>query len=280
MGNPAAADLLGVELRHLGVPIDHVVGPPLAPLTHAQRPDTRRAGETIRLQPVAGRWLDISRLDVTHSGGVGQGRLLLARDVTAQQRLETELRETNRQLTERVHEVTRLHHALYDASIRDRLTGLLNRHYAEEQLDRWLREGNGPTGRDRFALILVDIDHFKGVNDRYGHPAGDRVLKRVGEVLTRCSPADAVIARWGGEEFLVLFPSPSVPEAETCAQAIRGGIRAARTGYHSGWIAVTASIGVALFPEHGTTPEGLFKAADDALYRAKATGRDRVRNAS
>lgn len=162
---------------------------------------------------------------------------------------------------------------LYVSATRDPLTGLLNRHEIDKRLAEELhlvsRMGND------LLLILVDVDHFKKVNDNYGHKTGDAVLCRVAEVLRKCSDERHYVARWGGEEFAVVIPHlPPARGMDQC-ERLREAVESVhyRTGNED--IRVTASFGMAA-ANRNDTPETLFKRADKCLYEAKASGRNRV----
>ena len=159
----------------------------------------------------------------------------------------------------------------------DALTGLANRRHFEEQLQRIIAE------TDRFggygSLVLADIDHFKSVNDTYGHQAGDQVLRQVAKVLADGVRTVDVCARYGGEELAILLPQTSLEGARELAERIRQSIadRIVRVGGEE--IRVTASFGVATYPDPVKVKESLFPAADRALYAAKHDGRNCVRTA-
>jgi diguanylate cyclase (GGDEF)-like protein len=154
----------------------------------------------------------------------------------------------------------------------DPLTGLANRpafeQRTEQELQRALR-----TGRP-FTVIVVDLDHFKAVNDRFGHAAGDSVLSRAGEELARNARAADTVARLGGDEFAILLPETAAADAEEVAHRMQGSIRSAFSGAPQ---PLTGSFGVATFPDHAGTAAELLGSADQAMYAAKASGRDRIR---
>ena len=151
----------------------------------------------------------------------------------------------------------------------DGLTGLANRRTFEAALQREVARSQR-TG-DELSLLLVDVDHFKKVNDQHGHPMGDAVLRYVGRVLSALGREVDLPARYGGEEFAVLLPACPADEAIRVAERLRAGIAAA-----SAPVPVTASVGIAAFPRNAATGEALVQAADAALYDAKQGGRDRV----
>jgi two-component system cell cycle response regulator len=163
-------------------------------------------------------------------------------------------------------------------SLTDGLTGLWNR----RQLDLRAAEAMQVATRfgEPFALLLLDIDHFKGVNDRLGHQTGDAVLVEVaGRVASAVREVD-VVARYGGEEFALLLPRTEPEGAALLAEKVRSLIADRPFQLESGDLTVTASIGVACHPQHGGSVRELLAAADAALYRAKGAGRNRVEEAA
>jgi diguanylate cyclase (GGDEF)-like protein/PAS domain S-box-containing protein len=151
-------------------------------------------------------------------------------------------------------------------SITDQLTGLYNRRHLDETLEqnRLLFERYSTP----FSIILIDLDHFKSVNDTYGHQKGDDVLIRVADILKTITRNTDIAGRWGGEEFLVVLPLTTEEEAAILAEKIRSTIEAASFGFPQ-----TASLGVA---HYQNTIQNTIKCADEALYRAKQNGRNKV----
>jgi len=169
----------------------------------------------------------------------------------------------------------RLRDALRDQSIRDPLTGLFNRRYTEESLEREIARAT--RSGTPVALLILDLDHFKKINDTYGHSAGDHLLREVGGILRFRSRTEDVAARHGGEEFLLMLPGMDKIDAVRRAEELRIAISDIQTIENGIDLPrVTVSIGVAVFPDHGYTADDLLRAADKALYRAKNAGRDRV----
>jgi diguanylate cyclase (GGDEF)-like protein len=169
----------------------------------------------------------------------------------------------------------RLRNALRDQSIRDPLTGLFNRRYIEESLEREIARAS--RNATAVALLILDLDHFKSMNDTYGHGAGDRMLRELGAILRLRSRTEDVAARYGGEEFLLMLPGMDKIAAVQRAEELRLAISEIQL-FDAGidLPPVTVSIGVATYPDHGRTVDDLLRSADKALYRAKNAGRDRV----
>jgi len=169
----------------------------------------------------------------------------------------------------------RMRDLLREQSIRDSLTGLFNRRYMTEMLGRLVGLSRG--GGESVAVLSIDVDHFKRFNDNHGHDAGDIVLRSVAEVFSKSVSGNELACRPGGEEFAVILPGLDVEAAMTRAEAIRASIEALKVRYGDEDLpAITISIGVALSPIHAQTVEELLKTADDALYAAKDSGRNRV----
>ena len=166
--------------------------------------------------------------------------------------------------------VTQLVRGLSEAAHTDPLTGLNNRLALDQQLtaevERALR-ADLP-----LSVVIGDLDHFKSVNDRLGHRAGDEALVRVGAILERHRRAGDSIARTGGEEFTILLPEATEHEAYLVSERLRTAVQ---REFHDDSAALTFSFGVATYPEHGRTADAVIEAADQALYAAKALGRNR-----
>jgi diguanylate cyclase (GGDEF)-like protein len=152
----------------------------------------------------------------------------------------------------------------------DALTGLPNRRAADETLKRMVAHAGRTLSP--LAAVLLDLDHFKQINDIHGHEQGDEALAAVGQVLTSTIRDSDFAARFGGEEFLLLLPDTSREQAAVVAEKVRRAIGEVQLSIG----AMTASFGVAAYPEDGLDAEQLLRRADGALYAAKEHGRDRV----
>jgi diguanylate cyclase (GGDEF)-like protein/PAS domain S-box-containing protein len=169
----------------------------------------------------------------------------------------------------------RLRETLRHQVVHDALTGLFNRRYLEETLEREIfrvkRKGAS------LGLIMLDLDHFKRFNDTYGHETGDDLLRALGKFLAARVRHEDVACRYGGEEFVVILPEASAEVVKERAEEIRRGFSQLQV-FHRGQVieSVTVSLGIALFPADGATGQDVLRAADDAMYQAKAQGHNRV----
>jgi diguanylate cyclase (GGDEF)-like protein/PAS domain S-box-containing protein len=194
----------------------------------------------------------------------------------------TALSEAKRQLARTVAEqlslaIANLHlrETLQHQSIRDPLTGLFNRRYLEESLQQSIQRAQ--RHQHPIGVIMLDIDHFKSINDTYGHEAGDRALQAVGQILRDRVRGSDIACRYGGEEMTLVLPESSLAIAQARAEAIRSAIAQLQVNYQGIPLrSFTASLGVACFPNHGLTASALIRTADAALYQAKFHGRNQV----
>jgi diguanylate cyclase (GGDEF)-like protein/PAS domain S-box-containing protein len=169
----------------------------------------------------------------------------------------------------------RLRETLRSQSIRDPLTGLFNRRYFEESVEREIHRC--ARNQKFLAVLMLDLDHFKRFNDAFGHDAGDAVLREWGGFLQVRVRYEDIVCRLGGEEFAIVLPDATMEAAEAVAQRICTDARGLTINHHGNRVGpITVSIGIAAFPIHSADVTTLLHAADQALYRAKSMGRDRV----
>jgi len=160
-------------------------------------------------------------------------------------------------------------------AIRDPLTGLFNRRYMEETLEREIHRAS--RHGSAVGIIMFDLDEFKLINDVFGHEAGDLVLKSLGELLLIFFRGEDVACRFGGDEFTVILPESTLADTWQRAEQMRDAWKNAKIKFEGENLRIpTLSIGIAAFPEHGTKPEQILQVADAAAYAAKSKGRDRV----
>lgn len=167
------------------------------------------------------------------------------------------------------------HEELHRLALLDPMLGILNKRCFLEYLDQMHKRAR--IAGTEFALLLLDIDHFKYVNDTYGHGVGDRVLVEVSQVVKANLRGDDLFGRVGGEEFAILLPQTGVEQARWVAEKLRRAIETLLIIHDNTHIVVTTSLGIALFdPDEAASPRLLLEQADGALYRAKHLGRNRV----
>jgi diguanylate cyclase (GGDEF)-like protein len=189
-----------------------------------------------------------------------QGIFLLIRDVTAETHLQDKYKVKATQ------------------SVTDKLTNLYNRAYFDFYLPRLVAdmEMQVPEVERYLSVAMVDVDHFKHINDQYGHPGGDAILSELARVMQGNFRKTDVICRYGGEEFLIILPGTKLLEAQIAAEKLRQAVQTRAFPFQEIVVPVTVSVGVAELCPHKDTAEGLVARADAALYKAKEQGRNRV----
>jgi len=182
------------------------------------------------------------------------------------------LNDVEKTLARLRHEIERLQHLI----LTDELTGLYNRRYLEVRLEEELNRARRYSRP--FSLLFLDLDDFKSVNERYGHPAGDRLLAEFGQVLRDNARAMDVVFRYGGEEFLLLLPETGLEDALEVGHRLQRQV--GRRPFLEGCLSITFSGGIASFPADGTDGKRLVERADVALRAAKARGKNRIEAAA
>ncbi|HEX8629486.1 MAG TPA: diguanylate cyclase [Catenuloplanes sp.] len=271
--NPAAVDLLrrvqpDAATDVSGLPAGSILGLDRALAGGADTEYTVTAPNGERFD------LNVRISGLTDRGGRFIGWVLVAHDVTEHHRQRRVLHATNNELREQLGAVERLRAELAEVAVRDALTGLHNRRHLIDILDQQLTRArlNG----SHLSLVLVDIDHFKAINDTFGHLVGDHVLCAVAERLAAVTGEGETVARYGGEEFVVVLPGCSAQQARERAEALRRHCAELPVEVNGApALNVTVSAGVAGF-RPGQTAASFIDAADRALYTAKALGRNRV----
>ena len=168
----------------------------------------------------------------------------------------------------------KLRETLHDQAIRDPLTGLFNRRYMIETFERELARAQ--RRGIPLAAIMIDLDKFKTFNDTFGHDMGDKLLTTFGDFISTTIRKEDIACRWGGEEFFIILPGASLQEGLERTEEIRFKAKQLQVPHSQPHRPVTLSLGIAVYPDHGATTDGLIKAADKAMYQAKKGGRDRV----
>ncbi len=254
--NPAANALLGLDTRVLGAPLANVL--PLQVDLQAVAPRELRLPN--------GRRVEVHVSAVSADDGGSEGHVVLLRDVTDARQAQDRLLEAQQQLSALNRELEKLAHT-------DALTGLANRRLLLARLEEeWARARR----RDRpIALLLIDFDHFKRVNDTHGHLVGDRVLEAAGQTLAALVRPEDLPARYGGEELALLLPETDLDGACDAARRVRDALRGLPHVDDLGQpFRVTVSVGIAVLQARAGASRDLMARADAALYHAKANGRD------
>jgi len=228
----------------------------------------------LRLPNKPSRYLDL-RVTPLHDDEQNlSGRLIIFRDVTDRKEVEKDLRHAMDRMQTQLIEIGLLQSQLREQAIRDALTNLFNRRYLEETLERELARA----AREVYPLciVMMDIDHFKNVNDTYGHEAGDLVLKTLAETVIRQSRQGDFVCRFGGEEFVLVMPNITIEVAKERVNSLHKSISSLYIPFGRYNLNITMSMGISWYPRHGETKEDLLRGSDRALYIAKNSGRNRV----
>ncbi len=273
MANAAFYNWLGIRRRDLaGTPVASVLAPWPGLL---QTVDSDRDHTDVFIEHPTSRHVDVHRVVVSDERDRVRGRVLVLRDINALRLTELELRDANEKLTAQLVTIQTLQDGLREQALRDPLTGLYNRRYLEETFGRELARAereNTP-----LCMLMLDLDHFKALNDEHGHAAGDQVLRWLGDLLrARLRPGD-IACRYGGEEFIILMPSAPLEVTRERAEQLRAALpQLVGTASGNRYPQVTLSAGLAAFPDHARSSSELRRCADVALYAAKRAGRDQV----
>jgi diguanylate cyclase (GGDEF)-like protein len=230
----------------------------------------------LKLPQNPSHYLDLRVTPLYDRNGRLNGRLMVFHDITERKQVEKRLRYVNDRLQSQLIEIGTLQSKLREQAIRDPLTNLFNRRYLEETLDRELARAS----REAYSicLLMIDLDHFKRINDSYGHEAGDCVLKAYAETLSHECRRGDFACRYGGEEFVVVMPNISPETAYGRAEALRNTLNALHIPYGCHSLSMTISMGIACYPANGLTRDAVLRAADQAMYAAKEAGRDHIRS--
>ena len=219
-------------------------------------------------------WGTLSAKALHREDGSLENIIIIISDITLLKTTEAELIQANQLLVSQLEEIAILRDRLREQAIRDPLTNLYNRRFMEETLTLEIHRAR--RSNSTVSLVMMDIDHFKSVNDQFGHRAGDFVLELLGQMLLANTRKSDVACRYGGEEFLIVLPGSSLQDAARRAEQFRANFEAIRISGKDTVTNATMSIGVACFPDHGEDGEQVLNRADEALYQAKAAGRNCV----
>lgn len=198
----------------------------------------------------------------------------VSRDITERKLNERLLMQANQELHDHVKKIEQLRAELQEQAIRDPLTGLYNRRYLTEALDSELSRAERET--IPLSLIMMDIDHFKKINDTYGHQVGDQFLKEIATLLKKLCRTSDIACRFGGEEFVLILPGANEQVSFERANDLRLKCNEIQLHHNSEFLRITVSIGISTYPLHSQNASELIILADQALYQSKNEGRNRV----
>lgn len=220
------------------------------------------------------RYIDLNITPLMDGKKRTTGRMMVFRDITSRKNHEALLQDTNKKLREQLTEIRTLRDQLHEQATRDPLTNLFNRRYLEEKLSQELARAS----RENYpvCVIMMDIDRFKRVNDTCGHKTGDEVLQALSTLIVLHIRRFDAACRYGGEEFVIVMPKLSLETARERAEFLRREFSNMSMPCSEKETNPTLSIGLAAFPFDGMNGEQLLDAADQALYAAKGSGRNRV----
>jgi diguanylate cyclase (GGDEF)-like protein/PAS domain S-box-containing protein len=265
--NPAVQRLLGENTTiKIGGHVDEIfnIWPEIRDLFTQNRPQNR---VEISIEDTNNNIIEINLSPVLDRRGRVAGQFIVLRDITEKRRIHNEVERMNEYLRLQLAEIETLQASLRERAIRDALTGLYNRRYLDESMDRELSRAQ----RDHYevSILMIDIDQFKQLNDTYGHKAGDLVLKCLANFLQSTVRQGDIVCRYAGDEFVIIMPSVHFPDAQNRAHKMCSSYNKLSVPYENMELHTTISIGVATYPQQGRTSDEIIRAADSAMYAAK-----------
>ena len=277
--NAHVADINLATQKLLGWSVKESIGKEIELLFPGLRNIFFSTSESIRkevpLPDSPGIILEIQSSSLNDNRNKEVGKLLVIRDVTSRNRAEADLQNANTQLKEQLEKNKQLQKKLEQQALHDSLTGLYNRRIDEiliKEFSRARRENK------TISLAMIDIDHFKRINDKHGHQDGDLLLKTFCDYITKNTRKEDYAARYGGDEIMLIFPGMNKEDAINKAEEIRKAFTKIIIGKSPNQETSTLSVGVAAFPQNGTTVDEVIRSADWALYLAKEDGRNCVKS--
>ncbi|MFW6366378.1 MAG: diguanylate cyclase, partial [Spirochaetota bacterium] len=256
----------------IGQPVD-VLAKQHEGLVSICRENSYYEGE-ITLDAESPHYFDINISEIFDSNRQLLGKIVMLYDITHKKQIEKQLVRKNALLEDRVFEVEKLQEKLSEQALKDPLTGLFNRRFLAEVVEKEASRARRESST--FGLCMIDIDNFKSVNDRFGHDAGDYVLMRVSDTMSSLMRRTDYLCRFGGDELIIILPKIGKQDAVVKAEQLCNALSRINFEIAGERIEVTLSIGIALFPEDGSSFEQLMQKADAALYNSKRCGRNRI----
>jgi diguanylate cyclase (GGDEF)-like protein len=272
--NPSARSMIkGGDVIKIGDPLASVL-PELCPTAEDLKKRSNTQILSLQRSTEVNRFVDVRMTLISGNKPGVNCSLLILRDITKRKNIEDSLNKANQELEKRITEIQILQNQLKEESIRDPLTRLYNRRYMEDALQREFAHAT----RDGYpvSIIMADIDHFKKVNDTYGHAAGDEVLEQLSRTFMANFRMEDIVCRYGGEEFLIVMPETTAETAFLRIDNLRQQLESSDLNVTGAALRITLSAGIAVYPAEGSTIDEVVQKADQAMYRAKKEGRNRV----
>ena len=274
--NKDPGSLLGTRASSLKWKLRKIDGEEKFPWINSIEEGVRKVGVALNLAtPHMGvRSMSANSAPILDEEGKARGTLVTFDDITDVEESNVLLENAVTTLQKNDAEIRRKNKELEVLASRDALTGCYNRRAFFDFIEDMFKQTL--SGEARLVCIMVDIDHFKSINDRFGHAVGDEVIRMVSDVLNACDYSSMVVGRYGGEEFCIALPGANLGQGNEIADTLRRNIKHASKKFSEEDMTVTASFGVATVDAHMTSVSQLLDHADKALYIAKDSGRDRV----
>lgn len=234
----------------------------------------QKAKETLQIHPDNSQFVELQMTSLNDNNSKATGYVLVIRDISDRVNSENQLKRSNALLNVQLEKIAEMQEQLREQANCDPLTGLYNRRYLDLSLNQEIHEADQMA--EEVSIIFFDIDHFKIINDQFGHLVGDEILQSIANILLSTIREGDIACRMGGDEFIVLLPRTAIHVAEN--RALELIQRISNFDFHSPDIkpCIQLSVGVVCYPQHGADRDELFRAADVALYQAKSQGRNQV----
>jgi diguanylate cyclase (GGDEF)-like protein len=219
---------------------------------------------------ILSRFADLAVVAIQNARLYGKAQ----KEIEVRKGIEIELRDANQRLQFQVEHVELLREQLKELAVRDTLTDLFNRRYLQEMLE--VESARTMRAESSLAILMMDSDQLKNINDLYGHKAGDDFLVHIANVIRGSIRAGDIACRYGGDEFVVVLGNVTEDIAFARAEKLRKSVAKHQILHKKDKVSNSVSIGIAMFPDHGSSGETVLQKADQALYQAKQMGKNRV----